>query len=219
MGIPPEDDALWADMMNAALGAGDPDLNPGGVESVVAEIIPEIFRRCNEMIAARRENPTDDLTSVLVHAEVDGEKLEEHEIVMGFFLLVAAGQRQHEGHLLQRDEGADGPSRGAAEAARRPVAGPERGRGGAADVPRVRPLPPDGDVSRAPERRGHQGGREGRHVVRLVEPRRDELRGSRALRRRRAARTTTRRSAPAAATSASAPRSRGSSSRSCSRRR
>jgi len=43
------------------------------------------------MIAARRENPTDDLTSVLVHAEVDGEKLEEHEIVMGFFLLVAAG--------------------------------------------------------------------------------------------------------------------------------
>ena len=43
------------------------------------------------MIAARRENPTDDLTSVLVHAEIDGEKLEEHEIVMGFFLLVAAG--------------------------------------------------------------------------------------------------------------------------------
>src|SRR5256885_15533128 len=43
------------------------------------------------MIEERRENPTDDLTSVLVHAEVDGEKLEEHEIVMGFFLLVAAG--------------------------------------------------------------------------------------------------------------------------------
>ncbi len=43
------------------------------------------------MIAERRERPTDDLTSVLVHAEVDGERLEEHEIVMGFFLLVAAG--------------------------------------------------------------------------------------------------------------------------------
>jgi hypothetical protein len=28
---------------------------------------------------------------VLVHAEIDGESLEEHEIVMGFFLLVAAG--------------------------------------------------------------------------------------------------------------------------------
>src|SRR2546430_10449883 len=33
----------------------------------------------------------DDLTSVLVHAELDGVGLEEHEIVMGFFLLVAAG--------------------------------------------------------------------------------------------------------------------------------
>jgi len=28
---------------------------------------------------------------VLVHAEVDGHRLEEHEIVMGFFLLMAAG--------------------------------------------------------------------------------------------------------------------------------
>jgi len=38
----------------------------------MANEIPEIFRRCSEMIAARRENPTDDLTSVLVHAEIDG---------------------------------------------------------------------------------------------------------------------------------------------------
>ncbi len=91
MGIPPEDDAAWAALMNSALGAGDPDLNPDGIESVVANDIPEIFARCQKMIAERRENPTDDLTSVLVHAEIDGNMLEEHEIVMGFFLLVAAG--------------------------------------------------------------------------------------------------------------------------------
>jgi cytochrome P450 len=91
MGIPPEDDAIWARLMNSALAAGDPDLSPGGVEGVVEKDIPEIFERCRKLIAARRENPTDDLTSVLVHAEIDGERLEEHEIVMGFFLLVAAG--------------------------------------------------------------------------------------------------------------------------------
>jgi cytochrome P450 len=91
MGIPPEDDAIWARLMNSTLGAGDPDLNPDGVESVTEKEIPEIFERCGRMISRRRENPTDDLTSVLVHAEVDGQKLEEHEIVMGFFLLVAAG--------------------------------------------------------------------------------------------------------------------------------
>ncbi len=91
MGIPPDDDLVWATLMNAALGTGDADLNPGGVDSLMAEVIPEIFERCRRLIAARREQPTDDLTSVLVHAEIEGQKLEEHEIVMGFFLLVAAG--------------------------------------------------------------------------------------------------------------------------------
>jgi cytochrome P450 len=91
MGIAPEDDAQWARLMNAALGAGDPDFAPEGIEGVLEKDLPEIYDRCRRMIAARRENPTDDLTSVLVHAEIDGEKLTEDEIVMGFFLLVAAG--------------------------------------------------------------------------------------------------------------------------------
>jgi cytochrome P450 len=91
MGIPPEDDAVWARLMNSTLGAGDPDLNPGGIEGVIEQEIPQIFSRCQAMIAERRERPTDDLTSVLAHAEIDGHTLEEHEIVMGFFLLVAAG--------------------------------------------------------------------------------------------------------------------------------
>ncbi len=91
MGIPPEDDAIWARLMNTTLGAGDPDVNPEGVETVMARDVPEIFERCRTLIAERRAHPTDDLTSVLVDAEVDGQRLEEHEIVMGFFLLLAAG--------------------------------------------------------------------------------------------------------------------------------
>src|SRR5271165_1972435 len=91
MGIPEKDDAVWARLMNSTLGASDPELNPGGRNGVRENDIPEIFERCRRLIAERRQMPTDDLTSVLVHAEVDGEKLEEHEIVMGFFLLVAAG--------------------------------------------------------------------------------------------------------------------------------
>ena len=44
MGIPPEDDAAWANLMNATLGAGDPDLNPERRrrESIEKDI-PEIF--------------------------------------------------------------------------------------------------------------------------------------------------------------------------------
>ena len=91
MGLPREDDALWASLMNNVLGAGDPDRTPEGVQVVMERDVPEIFERCRALIADRRANPTDDLTSVLVHAEIDGEGLEEHEIVMGFFLLMAAG--------------------------------------------------------------------------------------------------------------------------------
>jgi cytochrome P450 len=91
MGIRPEDDETWARIMNTMMAAGDPDLNPDGVESVMTKEVPEMFERCGRMIAERRENPTEDLTSVLVHAEYEGQKLEEHEIVMGFFLLMAAG--------------------------------------------------------------------------------------------------------------------------------
>jgi cytochrome P450 len=91
MGIPEQDDAIWARLMNSTLSGDDKDLNPEGIDGVLEKDIPEIFERCGQMIAERRANPTDDLTTVLVNAEIDDEKLEEHEIVMGFFLLVAAG--------------------------------------------------------------------------------------------------------------------------------
>ncbi len=91
MGLSEDEDAIWARIVNSALAPDDPDLAPEGMEGVLEKDIPEMFQRCGELIASRRENPTDDLTSVLVHAEVDGEKLDETEIVMGFFLLMAAG--------------------------------------------------------------------------------------------------------------------------------
>ncbi|MEZ5074641.1 MAG: cytochrome P450 [Solirubrobacterales bacterium] len=91
MGIEEKDDKAWATLMNATLGVGDEDLAPGGLEKVLAEDFPEIFRRAEELIEARRANPTDDLTSVLVEAEIDGETLADHEIIMGIFLLAAAG--------------------------------------------------------------------------------------------------------------------------------
>jgi cytochrome P450 len=91
MGIPPADDEIWARLMSMSLGAGDPDINPEGPQTIMERDVPEIFERCRALISERRERPTDDLTSVLVHAKVDGQTLEEHEIVMGFVLLMAAG--------------------------------------------------------------------------------------------------------------------------------
>jgi cholest-4-en-3-one 26-monooxygenase len=91
MGLPPEDDEVWARLMNTLVQGGDPDVTPEGAQTVMEQDVPEIFERCGKLIAERRETPTGDLTSVLVHAEIEGERLEDHEIVMGFVLLMAAG--------------------------------------------------------------------------------------------------------------------------------
>ena len=210
MGIPPEDDDVWARLMNSMLGAGDADLNPEGVEPGDAARRPGDLRALRRLIAARRENPTDDLTSVLVHAEVDGETLEEHEIVMGFFLLVAAGNDSTKATYCSgmRAMMEDPEQRQAA--ARRPVADPE------AVEEALRMFPAFAHFRRTATRDVELGGQQIKegdkvvHVVRVVEPRR-----VRATRTRTAstcgATPSTRRSAPAAATSASAPRSRGSS--------
>ncbi len=182
MGIPEEDDAVWANLMNKTLGAADPDINPDGFEGAIEKDVPEIFERCRHLIAARQQNPTDDLTSVLVHAEVDGEKLEEHEIVMGFFLLMAAGNDSTKAtycsgmRALMEDREqlqmlVDDPSLipGAVEESLRmfPAFAHFR-RTATCDTETARPEDPRG--------------REGRHVVRVLQSRRDALRGSRPLR-------------------------------------
>ena len=43
------------------------------------------------MLAARRAEPTDDLVSVFVHADVDGDRLDDHEIIMESLLLLVGG--------------------------------------------------------------------------------------------------------------------------------
>jgi cholest-4-en-3-one 26-monooxygenase len=91
MGIDPADDAIWARLMNQLVGGDDAEMNPEGPQSVIDKVIPEIVGRCQILIDARRAEPTDDLMSILVHAEIDGEMLSDWEIVMGFILLVTAG--------------------------------------------------------------------------------------------------------------------------------
>ena len=87
MGLPPEEDGEWAALMNAALGSAGAEQS----RTLKEQTLPDVFERCRKMIASRRDKPADDLASVLVHAEVDGERLTEQEIAMGIFLFLAAG--------------------------------------------------------------------------------------------------------------------------------
>lgn len=45
----------------------------------------------SDMVAERRRTPTEDLTSALLHAEIDGDRLSDEEIIGFMFLMVVAG--------------------------------------------------------------------------------------------------------------------------------
>lgn len=91
MGLDPEDDIPWATAINTLLGFGDPGLNPKGLEQLVAEDIPRMYEKCMKLVNDRRANPTEDMLSVLVFAEIDGDTLTDEEIFAGFVLMMAAG--------------------------------------------------------------------------------------------------------------------------------
>jgi cytochrome P450 len=91
IGTPEEDDQRHLEETNMVLGFGDEDLRP--TEEAVVEVMTRAWDETMELVAERRESPgaSDDLIEVLVHSEVDGEKLSDAEIFMGLGLLGAAG--------------------------------------------------------------------------------------------------------------------------------
>jgi cytochrome P450 len=90
IGTPEEDDQRHIEQTNLVLGFGDEDLRP--TDEAVVEMMTQAWDETMEMVAERRANPgMDDLMDVLVHSEVDGEKLSDTEIFMGLGLLGAAG--------------------------------------------------------------------------------------------------------------------------------
>jgi len=91
MGLDPADDKPWAEAINTLMGFGDPELNPKGLEQIASEDLPAMYEKCMHLVADRRANPGEDMLSVLVFAEIDGDMLTDEEIFSGFVLLMAAG--------------------------------------------------------------------------------------------------------------------------------
>lgn len=89
IGTAEEDDQRQIERTNLALGFGDDELRP--TDEAVLEMMREAWEETMVRIEERRAEPGDDLLSVLVHAEVDGERLSDAEIFAGIGLLGAAG--------------------------------------------------------------------------------------------------------------------------------
>lgn len=89
MGIPEEDHQKVFHWTNIILGFGDPDLTTDYEEFMKVAI--DIGAYATALAEDRRDNPRDDLTTALVAAEVDGERLTSAEIASFFILLAVAG--------------------------------------------------------------------------------------------------------------------------------
>lgn len=89
MGIPSEDYAKIFKWTNTILGGGDPEFVTS-YEDLMGQSL-EMFMYAQALGEDRRANPQDDITSVMMSAEVDGERLTAQEFGSFFILLVVAG--------------------------------------------------------------------------------------------------------------------------------
>jgi cholest-4-en-3-one 26-monooxygenase len=89
IGIPDEDRHRATALANRLVGAQDPDFQSSEEDAQLASA--ELYALCDELAADRRQNPRDDIMSILVHAEVDGDQLTDTELNLFFVLLVVAG--------------------------------------------------------------------------------------------------------------------------------
>src|SRR5262245_40312551 len=93
MGIPESQHSFVFDRTNVILGAGDPEYVPDQTKIIEAILSAgfELAQLVQELGRERSKNPTEDLTSALVNAELDGDRLTEQELGSFFVLLVVAG--------------------------------------------------------------------------------------------------------------------------------
>jgi cytochrome P450 len=93
MGVPPSEYATVLKCSNLILAMGDTEYVGEGVDSVLAVLDAgaTLTGIMEEIGKYRMDNPIDDITSALVHAQIESEKLTHQELASFFVLLVTAG--------------------------------------------------------------------------------------------------------------------------------
>ncbi|HVU65660.1 MAG TPA: cytochrome P450, partial [Ktedonobacteraceae bacterium] len=101
LGIPDAEGMWMVKMGDALIGNSDPEFTShpvGLVDTDAYRLMPfrspvsyDLFAFAEELARKRREQPTDDVISLLLRPKKDGEPLSEHEFKNFFTLLVAAG--------------------------------------------------------------------------------------------------------------------------------
>jgi methyl-branched lipid omega-hydroxylase len=93
MGIAESQHGFVFEKTNIILGGADPEYvtETADLAAALLQAGADLAELMRELRRERLERPTDDLTSVLAHAEIEGDRLTEQEMMSFFILLVAAG--------------------------------------------------------------------------------------------------------------------------------
>ena len=89
LGVPAEDRHKVFEWSNSLVGFDDPEYRTSLETGKVASA--QMWAYANQLAAQRKEHPLGDLVSVLMQAEVDGDRLSEMEFDSFFLLLAVAG--------------------------------------------------------------------------------------------------------------------------------
>ena len=90
LGTPPADHERIRQLTGTVVRSLEPVADPGLVQAILAAD-DEMSRIAADMIAWKRANPADDLLTALIHAEDDGDVLDDDELVAQTLLLYIAG--------------------------------------------------------------------------------------------------------------------------------
>ena len=92
IGVPREDSELMFQWTNEAIGAGDPEYQQGRTAQETGnQATMNMFGYFAKLLAERRQKPSDDLLSLLIRSEIDGQPFSDHDILSYCFLLIIAG--------------------------------------------------------------------------------------------------------------------------------
>ena len=89
LGVPQEDRHNMFDWSNRMIGQEDPEYQI--TPEIAQQSAMELYAYAAELYAKKRQNPHEDLMSVLTSVEVEGEKLSDLELELFFLLLTVAG--------------------------------------------------------------------------------------------------------------------------------
>ncbi|MBZ6379672.1 cytochrome P450 [Pacificimonas flava] len=107
LGIPPEDELMMLQMTQETFGAADPDvvarsqrITSGGTGTMATSgeqavdliaLAQSFFEYFGKVIADRKQNPRDDVATVIANAEIEGEPMDLHHQLSYFVIVATAG--------------------------------------------------------------------------------------------------------------------------------